>query len=82
MMMPEMTGMALHEWLAMRHPELAAKVVFLSGGAFTPKAAAYLAGVTNLRLDKPIDAADLQRLVNRMVLTARRVVTAGSQGGR
>jgi len=72
MMMPEMTGMALHEWLAMLHPELAAKVVFLSGGAFTPKAAAYLARVANLKLDKPIDAADLQRLVNRLVLTAKK----------
>jgi CheY-like chemotaxis protein len=81
-MMPEMTGMALHEWLAMRHPELAAKVVFLSGGAFTPKAAAYLASVANLRLDKPIDAADLQRLVNGMVLEAKRIVTARSRGDR
>jgi CheY-like chemotaxis protein len=25
MMMPEMTGMALHEWLAMHHPALAAR---------------------------------------------------------
>jgi len=74
MMMPEMTGMALHEWLAIRYPELAAKVVFLSGGAFTPKAAAYLASVGNLRLDKPIDAADLQRLVNGMVRETKKIV--------
>jgi len=78
MMMPEMTGMALHEWLAMRHPELAAKVVFLSGGAFTPKVAVYLASVANLRLDKPIDAADLQRLVNRLVIQAKRLVSGGN----
>jgi PAS domain S-box-containing protein len=67
MMMPEMTGMALHEWLVAHHPGLADRVIFVSGGAFTPKSSAYLAGIRNRRLDKPIDVTVLQELVTQMI---------------
>jgi CheY-like chemotaxis protein len=38
LMMPEMTGMDLYEELRERLPDCAARMVFLSGGAFTPRA--------------------------------------------
>jgi len=41
-MMPEMTGMELYAELARRAPDQVAKVVFLTGGAFTPAARAFL----------------------------------------
>jgi CheY-like chemotaxis protein len=71
LMMPELSGMELHKWLAGRDPALAEQVVFISGGAFTPGASKYLAEVKNLRLEKPFDTASLKRLVRELVLAAR-----------
>jgi PAS domain S-box-containing protein len=63
LMMPEMSGMDLHEWLASVDLVLAEKIVFISGGAFTPKSASYLAGLKNFRLEKPFNLSALQALV-------------------
>jgi CheY-like chemotaxis protein len=63
LMMPELSGMDLHEWLATVDLPLAERIVFISGGAFTPKAASYLAGLKNLRLEKPFHLASLNSLV-------------------
>jgi PAS domain S-box-containing protein len=71
LMMPEMTGMDLHEWLVRRNPALAAQMAFITGGAFTPRASEYLAGVGNLRIEKPFDAANLRKLVSKLILAAR-----------
>ena len=43
LMMPEMTGMEMAARLERSLPAMAARMVFLSGGAFTPEAAAFLA---------------------------------------
>src|SRR4029077_20266430 len=67
LMMPDTTGMDLHAWLVGRFPTLARQMVFLSGGAFTPKASQYLNAVPNLKLSKPIDSADLRRIVAEVV---------------
>jgi two-component system, cell cycle sensor histidine kinase and response regulator CckA len=71
LMMPEMTGMDLHEWLARRNPALAARMVFITGGAFTPRASHYLASVRNLKLEKPLDPVKLKGLVSELVGAAR-----------
>jgi len=67
LMMPEMNGMEFHDALQRLHPEIAARVVFMSGGAFTPGASAFLEGMPNRRLDKPLDVARLRRLVEASV---------------
>ena len=71
LMMPEMSGMELHAWLAAHHPALAEQVVFVTGGAFTPRATDYLTSVGNLRIEKPFDAANLTRLVAELVVAAK-----------
>jgi PAS domain S-box-containing protein len=71
LMMPEMTGMDLHRWLVERNFALAEQVVFLTGGAFTPRASDYLANVTNLRFEKPLNTAELQRIVMERVRESR-----------
>jgi signal transduction histidine kinase len=63
LMMPEMTGMDFHAELARTSPEIAARVVFMSGGAFTQGAREFLETAPNLRIDKPIDTVRLRRLV-------------------
>jgi PAS domain S-box-containing protein len=64
LMMPGMTGMELHEWLLQKDPELAARVIFLTGGAFTPNAAEYIEHVTNPTLEKPFDSTKLGEAVS------------------
>jgi two-component system, cell cycle sensor histidine kinase and response regulator CckA len=71
LMMPGMSGMELHEWLKGRNPALAQRMAFISGGTFTADAASYLAGLPNLKLEKPIDAANLRQLVADLIGVSR-----------
>jgi signal transduction histidine kinase/DNA-binding NarL/FixJ family response regulator len=65
LMMPEMSGMDFHEIVASRYPDLAKRIVFMTGGAFTPRAKALLDSVQNDVLEKPFSVADLKRLIER-----------------
>jgi PAS domain S-box-containing protein len=67
LMMPEMSGMEFHEALCREVPELARRVVFITGGAFTPAAREFLDRVPNPRMDKPFDTQGLRALVARLV---------------
>ena len=71
LMMPDMTGMDLHAWMVTANPGLAARVVFISGGAFTPHAADYLGSVSNLKLDKPIPPERIRAIAAEMVRQRR-----------
>lgn len=64
LMMPQMTGMDLYHELVERAPEQAARMVFLSGGAFTAAARAFLDDVPNQRLEKPFDTRQLLAMVS------------------
>jgi PAS domain S-box-containing protein len=83
LMMPELSGMELHGWLAEVDPALADQVVFITGGAFTPGAVEYLRSAKNLRIEKPFETASLRRLTAELVLAARskRGGTAGGSAG-
>jgi CheY-like chemotaxis protein len=63
LMMAEMSGAAFHAELARLAPELAERTIFLTGGAFTPQARAFLDAVPNPRVQKPFDPSELVRLV-------------------
>lgn len=69
LMMPQMTGMDLYHELSRKAPEQAARMVFLTGGAFTVEARAFLDEVMNQRLEKPFDTRQLLALVNERVRT-------------
>jgi len=71
MMMPAVSGMDLHKWLVDKNPELAKNVLFITGGAFTPKTREYLAQIDNLRVEKPFDSKDLQHMVNELISATR-----------
>jgi PAS domain S-box-containing protein len=60
LMMPGMTGMEFYEAVAAKRPQQAARIVFVTGGAFTPAARAFVARVPNTFLEKPFnqDALD------------------------
>ena len=44
-------------------PELTGRMVFISGGAFTPQASRYLAELPNLRIVKPLDPVVIEKVV-------------------
>jgi CheY-like chemotaxis protein/anti-sigma regulatory factor (Ser/Thr protein kinase) len=67
LVMPRMTGMELHAALARVAPEQAERVVFLSGGALTSEAQAFLERAGQRRLDKPVDLEDLRATVRALV---------------
>jgi CheY-like chemotaxis protein len=54
MMMPGMNGSEFFEALRDVRPELAGRVVFMTGGAFTDQTTAFLANHTNPWLQKPV----------------------------
>jgi len=71
LLMPAMSGMDLHEWMVATHPDLAKRVVFITGGAFTPRARDYLAKVDNIRLDKPFEMNTLRKLALSLIAKHR-----------
>ena len=67
LMMEDVSGIDLHDWIQDHHPHLAPAVVFITGGVFTPRGSAYLSRLPNARIDKPIDATSLRALVQRLL---------------
>jgi CheY-like chemotaxis protein len=67
LMMPEMTGMDLHARLQQSAPDQAAKIIFMTGGAFTENTQTFLAQLTNESIEKPFKAAKLRELVHRFL---------------
>lgn len=67
LMMPVKNGIDLSRALRAQHPGQEQRIVFITGGAFTPSARAFLDSVPNRRLDKPFLAEQLRALVNGQV---------------
>jgi PAS domain S-box-containing protein len=78
LMMPDMTGVDFYNELRSFAPERAADIVFMTGGAFTPKARSFLETVNNERLEKPFDMTTLKNLVQEHLLT--HPVSSGKKG--
>ncbi|MFE8601965.1 response regulator [Archangium violaceum] len=70
LMMPEMTGMELHQAIASHSPGLAGRMVFLTGGAFTANARDFLNQVPNHRVEKPFSTQELRGLVQSLLAAA------------
>jgi signal transduction histidine kinase len=67
LMMLDLTGMDLRAELARTAPELLDRVVFMTAGAFTPRAREFLEQSTNPRVEKPFDRKVLLALVAALV---------------
>src|SRR5439155_5164884 len=63
LMMPEMTGMGLYSEVASVAPTQAPRIVFLTGGAFTPRAVEFLQSVPNARIEKPFQTQELLNVI-------------------
>jgi signal transduction histidine kinase/CheY-like chemotaxis protein len=63
LMMPGLSGMDVYEAVASVDAPQAERFIFMTGGAFTPRAEKFLERVGNVRLDKPLDRAALRAAV-------------------
>jgi signal transduction histidine kinase len=64
LMMPHVTGMDFHSELTRIAPDQASRVIFLTGGAFSPQARQFLDDIDNHHISKPFDIAALRQTVN------------------
>lgn len=71
LMMPDITGMELYELIEQDRPELCERFVFLTGGAFTDHARAFLQERANPTLCKPFEPDALVALVRKRLGAAR-----------
>jgi CheY-like chemotaxis protein len=67
LMMPMINGEGVYEHLREHAPDLASRMIFMTGGAFTTGAQRFLAEVPNIKLTKPFTPDDLRRAVRRVV---------------
>jgi len=75
--LPGVTGMDLYERLHTIAPELVGCMVFMTAGACTPEAAAFLGRPGIARLDKPFRLDELRRTVREHL--ARRSSSGGGE---
>ena len=59
LMMADVTGMDLYEAVRAVEPGLERRMLFMTGGAFTPRGHAFLASVPNTCIEKPFGAEEL-----------------------
>jgi CheY-like chemotaxis protein/two-component sensor histidine kinase len=65
LMMPDLTGMDFYREVLRIAPEVAGRIVFMSGGVYTQQARAFLDAIPNRCLEKPPDSAKLRELVRK-----------------
>ena len=65
--MPGRSGQDLYEELRVRRPELAERIVFITGGTFTPQLTKFLQTVPRPCLSKPFGAAELREHVDHLL---------------
>lgn len=67
LMMPNMSGMDFFDELATRAPQVAGRVVFVTGGAFTERSEDFLEKIPNTCISKPFSREDVSTAVRRML---------------
>lgn len=67
-MMPDISGMDVYGRIRSARPALEGRFVFMTGGAFTPKAREFLESVANEQITKPFSLRELRTLVAKRAL--------------
>jgi CheY-like chemotaxis protein len=65
--LPDLSGPQFFEAVRERHPSLAPRFVFLTGGALHEHSCAFLSSVENPVVDKPFELETIRDLVRRFV---------------
>jgi PAS domain S-box-containing protein len=67
LMMPQITGMEVHDTVAKLDAKQADRIVFVTGGPFTESARTFFETTSNQRIEKPFDLKTLRHLVNELI---------------
>lgn len=70
LMMPRTNGMDLHRWLAEHDPASAARMLFMTGGAYTEAAASFLRQAGRTHIEKPFRVDQLLAAIRGMLATS------------
>jgi len=65
LMMPDINGIDVYDHLTREHPDLVSRIVYMTGGAFSPRAKQFLATIANEHIYKPFSLAEIRRVVAR-----------------
>ena len=63
LMMPVVDGKSFYDTIQEEHPKLVDRIVFMSGGAFTPRLRKFAASVSNPVLQKPVTREHLESML-------------------
>jgi CheY-like chemotaxis protein len=63
LMMPDMSGIDFYGEVERLLPDLLPRLMFMTGGAFTPRARNFLDRVVSPRIEKPFDHMTMRRVV-------------------
>jgi signal transduction histidine kinase/CheY-like chemotaxis protein len=63
LMMPTLSGMDVYEAISRVERDQARRMVFMTGGAFTPRAVRFLETISNPRIEKPLEYAALRAVL-------------------
>jgi len=78
LMMPTVSGMDVFERVSEANPEIAERFVFMTGGAFTPRAHRFLETTENEALEKPFDLRLVREIVQQRSPDAREADSASA----
>ena len=67
LMMPEMTGMEVFDRVRRESEDIAARMVFITGGAFTKRARNFLDAAPNPRIKKPFDLLEIRAVMTELL---------------
>jgi nitrogen-specific signal transduction histidine kinase/CheY-like chemotaxis protein len=67
LMMPQLSGVDLYEQVRRERPGHEARMVFMTGGAFTDKTRDFLDVIANRKLSKPFSAREVRALLSELV---------------
>jgi PAS domain S-box-containing protein len=67
LMMPELSGMELLDRVRSDHPQMAPRFIFMTGGAFTPRAGEFVKSIDNQILDKPLELERLRSAIRKLM---------------
>jgi PAS domain S-box-containing protein len=67
LLMPDLTGMELHDKLTAAYPDQARRTVFMTGGAYTERARAFAARRAHRIVPKPVDVGELEGVLRELL---------------
>jgi two-component system, cell cycle sensor histidine kinase and response regulator CckA len=75
-MMPDVSGIDLHDHLMRSAPDQAKRMIFMTGGAFVDRAKEFLERIPNPRLEKPFDITEARAAIAQVFATQTSSVPA------